>query len=439
MYVLAAGLNHRKAPIEIRERFSVFGSDLERGYTFLAENDAVEGAVILSTCNRMEVYITTKDIKQGFAAQMGYFQKSSQLSIGDFQPYIYQLSCDEAMLHLFRVISGLDSMILGEAQILKQVKEAYQTAVDYNATDSVLNILFHKAMFVGKRVHTDTNIDRYPTSISHAAADLAVQELGNLADKRVLVIGAGEIGEITVQCLLQHGAKSVALANRTFERARRMADKYNVRAVNFGDLPEEFSGADLVISCTDTGGRYILKREIYGHLLERRMGGKMLMIDISVPRNIDPELADIPGSCLFDIDRLRDVVDDNHAERVREAFEAEKIVKEELNKFIAWLDGMYVIPVITALKSHGEEIKKRELKKAYNKLGKLNEREQNILNTLAHSIVNQLLHDPIVILKEMADKQQGHYYAEIVKKMFSLSVMSGEWESNKHAEVRHQR
>ncbi|MDR1159725.1 MAG: glutamyl-tRNA reductase [Syntrophomonadaceae bacterium] len=438
MYVLVAGLNHRKAPIEIRERFSVFGSDLEKGYAFLAENDAVEGSVILSTCNRMEVYVTTKDINRGFAAQMEYFRKYSHLETGGFQSYIYQLSCNEAMLHLFRVISGLDSMILGEAQILKQVKEAYRTAVAYDATDSVLNILFHKAMFVGKRVHTDTNIDRYPTSISHAAADLAVNELGNLADKKILIVGAGEIGEITVQCLLQHGAQSVVISNRTLERARCVADEYGVRAIDFDELPREFSDADLVISCTDTG-HYVLNQEIYGPLLRRRGGKKMVMVDISVPRNIDPELAKIPGSFLFDIDKLRDVVDDNHAERAKEAFEAEKIVEDELNKFMAWLDGMYVIPVITALKSHGEEIKKRELKKAYNKLGKLGEREQNILNTLANSIVNQLLHDPIVVLKEMADKQQGHYYAELVKKMFALSITSEEWESNKHAEVRHQR
>ena len=438
MYILVAGLNYRNVPVQVRENFAMCGEDLDRGYSFLHSKAGtnIEGSVILTTCNRTEIYAAVRNINLGLNDLKSFLYSISPLPKAELEPFIYHYSCDSAMLHLFRVASGLDSMIIGEGQILTQVKDAYRFAVHYESTDMVLNTLFHKAMHVGKKVRAETGIDTYPTSISHAAVDFALRELGELEHKDILVMGAGEMSSITVRCLHQHGAQKVTIANRTYEKALQLVDETGARAIGFDELPQELPHADLVICCTGANF-HLLTYDVYEPVLSNLPKGKIMIIDISVPRNIDPEIGRIPGVSLNDIDQLRNVVDENYSEREKAANLAERIIQEELVKFKSWLDGIHVIPVIAALKAHGEEIKTRELKKAFNKLGDLSEREQNIISSMAHAIVSQLLHDPIVNLKEIAAKQQGHFHAELVKKLFDLSIDTGEYVNHDQTEARH--
>lgn len=437
MYVLLAGLNHRTAPVEVREKLAFSGPVMEKAYEYLHNSPDIEGAVILATCNRTEVYATTRDIAKGISVLNQFLEVFSGFSHPELKGYLYQPTCYDAISHLFRVSSGLDSMILGEAQILAQVKEAYQTAMDKGASDGVLNALFQKAIFVGKKTRTETGIDQHPVSVSYAAVELARQHFDLLEDKTVLVVGAGEMSELATRYLMINGVKSVIVSNRSYDRALIMAESLNGRAVRFDQLAEEMLKADIVISCT-AANHYVIRPDNCGGQLKARQGKKMIIIDIAVPRDVDPSLGSISGVHVFDIDDLHSVVDENHLQRQKAARKAEQIIGGELDKFNEWLAGLYVVPVITALKQRAENIKDHELKKAFNRLGKVSEHDQKVIVTMAHTIINQLLHDPIVSLKEMAVSNEGHLCAEITKKLFKLQVNMEE-QANEQVKARNQR
>ncbi|MEN6462728.1 MAG: glutamyl-tRNA reductase [Syntrophomonas sp.] len=436
MYVLLTGLNHRSAPVEIREKFSFTDADLSRAYNNLKSKSALEGVVLLATCNRTEVYATAKNIEAGMEVLETFMEEYS--GIANLREYTYQPSCYSAISHLFKVASGLDSMILGETQILGQVKEAYQKAMDYKASDGILNSLFQKAIYVGKKVRTDTGIDQHPVSVSYAAVELAGNILGDLANKTVLVVGAGEMSELTTGYLMDNGVQSVIVSNRSYEKAIDMASRFNGRAVRFDDLAPELADADIVISCT-AATHYVLREDNCRTVLKSRQGKDIIMIDIAVPRDIEPTLKSIAGVHIYDIDDLKNVVDANFMERYKASLEAENIIADEMVKFNEWLATLYVVPVITAIKSTGEKIKQNELKRAFNRLGKIPEREQEIITSMANSIVNQLLHYPVVNLKDMAVTNEGHLYAEVVKKLFNLQVESKEQEEYEQFEAGNER
>ncbi len=421
MYVLLAGLSHRTAPVEIREKFAFTDLELEDAYRQLKTYPAIEGIVILNTCNRTELYATARDIQEGQALLKSFLMAYSGLSEEEFRLYTYQPNCYEAIAHLFRVSSGLDSMILGETQILGQVKEAYQKAQAHSAADSVLNALFQKALYVGKKVRTDTRIDQNPVSVSYAAVDLAQDRLGSLQDKTVLVVGAGETGELTTRYLMSNGVHTVIVSNRSYEKAVEMANLFAGRAVRFDELAQEMQQADIVISCT-AANHCVIREDNCGEMLRQRQGRKIIFIDIAVPRDVEATLRSIDGVFIYDIDDLQDVVNVSYQERRQAARQAEVIIADQLEEFNQWLATLYVIPVITALKSMGETIKQNELKRTFNRLGKVSEREQMVIQNMANSIVNQLLRLPVVNMKEMAVSNQGHLYAEVVKKLFELQL-----------------
>ncbi len=420
MYVLLTGINHQTAPVEIREKFAFASNELAGLYDRIKEAE-VEGVVILNTCNRTELYATARDIEAGQKHLKEFLLDYSGLSAEEIDKYVYQPNCYAAINHLFKVSSGLDSMILGETQVLGQVKEAYQKAQELKASDGVLNSLFQKAIYVGKKVRTETAIDQHPVSVSYAAVELAKKVLGPLADKTVLVVGAGEIGDLTTKYLLQNGVHSVIVSNRSYDKAVEIAESLNGRAIRFDALGEELKVADIVISCT-AANHYVIREDNSRAALLARNGRSIMFIDIAVPRDIDPALRAIAGVYLYDIDDLRGVVHSNFSARQQAANMANDIIAEQLVEFNEWLASLYVVPVIAALKNHGETIKQNELKKAFNKLGKVSERERDIISALANSVVNQLLHFPVVNLKEMAVSNQGHLYAEIVKKLFGLHL-----------------
>ena len=417
MYVLVAGVNHRTAPVEIREKFSISGSALQDAYASLSSYKAIEGSIILQTCNRTEVYATTRNIEAGTKELENFLRQFSGLGYHELKSYIYQPNCYDAINHLFRVSSGLDSMILGENQILGQVKEAYLEAIEAG----VLNALFQKAIYVGKRVRTETDLDKYPISISAAAVELAKRCLGDLQNKRVMVVGAGEMSELTARYLMKNGVQSVVVSNRSYDKALQLAGSLQGQAIRFNELPEMLSRTDIVISCT-SAAHYIINSQNCGDSLRNRQGQPIIMIDIAVPRDIDPALRSIAGVYLYDIDDLQGVIDANYLERQRASRAAQKIIEEELDKFNQWLATLYVVPVISALKSQAEAIKTHELQKALNRMGAVSEHQKKVLGSMANSIVNQLLHHPVVTLKEMAISNEGHIYAETLKKLFDLQV-----------------
>lgn len=421
MYILMAGLSHKTAPVEIREHFAISGAQLKEAYEYLTNCSDIEGVVILDTCNRMEVYATSKNVEEGTRVLEDFLVNYSGLDRNLLSKYVYQPSCYEAISHLFRVTSGLDSMILGETQIIGQVKDAHIHAMESGYSDGVLNSLFQRAIYVGKKVRTETGIDSHPISVSYAAVELARNIFGSLQDKTVMVVGAGEMSELTTKYLMQNGVNSVIVSNRSFEKAEQMAKNFNGRAVKFDSLPEELLKTDIVISCT-AANHYVIRSDNSRTILENRNGRKIIFIDIAVPRDVDPSLDDIEGVHIYDIDALKNVVDANYYERMKAAQAAKSIINEEIEKFNEWLSSLYVVPVITSLKQKGEQIKKQELQRALNRLGKVSDHEMKVISSMASSIVNQLLHSPVVNLKGVAATNEGHLYAEVLKALFDLEV-----------------
>ncbi|MGS0764141.1 glutamyl-tRNA reductase [Syntrophomonas curvata] len=421
MYVLLAGLNHRTAPVSIRERFAFCGTSLDHAYAYFKDQAEIEGTVILATCNRTEIYATSRDIESGMKVLRQFMSGYSGMTNQELEQYLYQPNCYQAISHLFRVTAGLDSMILGEAQILGQVKDAYQASVQAHASDGVLNSLFLKAIYIGKKVRTETRIDQRPLSVPFTAVELARQILGDLQGKTVMVIGAGEMSELTTQCLMENGIRTVIVSNRSYDKALAMASAFNGRAVRFDLLASELNEADIVISCT-AASHYVVREDNCRPVLQARQGRKIIMIDIAVPRDIDPGLKDIDGVFMYDIDDLQNVVDANHLEKQKSIRQAERIIAAEISGFNQWLDSLYVVPVIKALKARGEDIKQKELRRAFNRLGKISEQEERVISSMANTIINQLLHSPMINLKEMAGSSQGHLYAEVVKNLFGLQI-----------------
>lgn len=424
MYILLAGLSHKTAAVELREIMALNGNSLQSAYRELTSYEAVHGAVILSTCNRTEIYVTARDVEEGFRALRDFYARRLSVEIDELNGILYQPNCNDAIHHLFRVASGLDSMVLGETEVLGQVKDAYIEAIENNASDGILNALFQKAIYVGKRVRTETGMDQHAVSISTVAVEMAKQVFGELSGRTVLVIGAGQMSELALKYLVASGVSSVVVSNRSYDRAACLAEQVKGEAIRLDELRERLPEADIIISCT-AASHYVLRSEEISPYITLR-DQPLLLIDIAVPRDIDPALGSMDGVHLYDIDDLKNVVDVNLDERRKAARLSEKIILDELDEFNAWLGTQYVIPVVKALKSRGEAIRDAEITRALNRLGKVSEREEKVIRSMASSIVNQLLHFPIVNLKEMALTNQGHLYAEVVKKLFQLEISSEE-------------
>lgn len=429
MFIIVVGLNHKTAPVEMREKLAFPTRIVPDVLPELNKYPAIAGSAILSTCNRLEIYATVTDVEKGLKNIHDFLQKYSKIDFADKYRYFYSPTNESAVRHLFRVAAGLDSMVLGESQILGQVREAYQLACDSGASNGVLNTLFQQAITVGKRVRTETDIDKNAVSISYAAIEKAKQVFGNLSGYSTLIIGAGEMSELTAKHLVANGVNSVLVSNRSYERAQILAEQFGGKAVKFDYLPELLQEADIVISCT-ASPVYILQKEQMEQIIVKRNNRKLFIIDIAVPRDIDPNISELPGVTLLDIDDLQHVVDKNLSERQKEAVFAVQIVEEELEAFLKWVNSLFIIPTIVALKDKGKEIKERELTKAFNKLGNLSAKEEKIISTLANSIVNSLLHDPILSLKHHANTNQGHLYSEIAQNLFNLEV-EGQKKKNK--------
>lgn len=421
MFPVVVGLNHRTAPVEVREKMSFHHSKIEQALEKLKSYPGLQGVVIINTCNRLEVYAATTDVEIGKKSIKEFLSRHAELEEGQIYQYLYVHTLYDAVRHLFRVVSGLDSMVLGETQILGQVAKAYEQAVHAGATNKVINVFFQNALTVGKRVRTETLIDQHPVSISYTAVEMAKQTVGSLYEKYILLIGAGEMNALTAKHLLAAGAPGVVVSNRSHNRALKLAAECGGEAVPFEELERCLTQADIVISATSSVNFVLLPNQIE-RVMRVRNGRPLLLIDIAVPRDIHPSINEIPGITLFDIDDLRGVVDQHQQAREVAATQAEGIIDEEMSQFLKWHNSLFVIPTIVALQERGQQIKEVQLTRALEHLGGLTPKQEKIIRSLTNSIVNQLLHTPIKNLKEYATTRQGHLYTEILQNLFDLDV-----------------
>ncbi|NLW06382.1 MAG: glutamyl-tRNA reductase [Clostridia bacterium] len=419
MDIYLLGFNYQTAPLEVRDKVAISRSQLKQ-YTAAAGGLAgVAGAVLLSTCNRTEYYLACNEKERLKSVLLEFIRDYSGLSLETLSRYSYERTNRQAVLHLFRVSAGLDSMVLGESQIMAQVGEAYEVACQQGTTNKVLNGLFQRAVQAARRARSETFIDRYPVSVGAAAVDLAAQVLGRLQGHTVLVLGAGDTSELVLKHLVANGVATVVVANRTYARARLLAAEYGGSAIRLDDFLKYLACADIVISCTAAPG-YIIKPELLQPLLAERQGRPLIFIDIAVPRDIHPGVGMLPGVVVYHIDDLQQVVCKNLDERKREAIKAEQIIGEETDNFCQWLKTLSVAPVIKALQKKGQDLVTRELKRVLPKLASLSDKERKIIISLAGSLINKMLSTPIINLKAACQDEQVYGYCDALRYLFSL-------------------
>ncbi len=422
MTISLIGLNHHTAPVEVREQVTLTGDGLRLALKELQVGDhpPAEG-VILSTCNRLEIYTLSDEDGQPIIDD--FLTRMYGIDPADLRPHLYTKFDQEAINHLMRVTAGLESMILGEPQILGQVTEAHSKARSTGAAGPILSRLFTQAVHAGKRAHTETDISRYTTSVSHAAALLAQDKLGDLAGAKVLIIGAGEIAEQAAQALHARGTESITCISRTYSHAEALAGQVGGRAFNWVHLPEGLTEADVVISATGAPHSVIHVSNVV-HVLPERAGRPLLLIDIAVPRDVDEEVGELPGVELHDIDDLQAVVDDNLAQRQAAIPQVEAIIQEEVIAFEDWLHSREVVPTIVDLRQKAEDIAQVEVKRILRRLDGLSDDEQAAINQLASRIVNKLLHEPTTRLKAQAANGNRLVYSHTVRDLFGLDEES---------------
>ncbi len=418
--IFLIGLNHRSAPLEIRERFALDRTAPSQ-LGLIQEQGPVRELLLLSTCNRVEILASGQAEAPCLQHLLEAWARQSGRSPEELRPHIYSYTGLEAVQHLFQVASSLDSMVLGEPQILGQLKDAYRLAVESETTGTVLNRLLHKAFSVAKRIRTETSISKNAVSISYAAVELAKEIFEDLSQQQVLLIGAGEMAELALEHLLSSGVSRILISNRTFARARDLAGKFQGRAVAFEDLFQALPEADIVISSTGASETVIQARDMRP-VIKKRKHKPMFFIDIAVPRDIDPDLNQLDSVYLYDIDDLKDVVEDNLAKRREESRLAMSIIDEAVDGFAKWLFALDLNPAIVDLLDSGQAVARQELDKTLKKIATpLTPQEREALQTMVDSIAKKLYHPPITYCKTRSrDRQEVQHYATLLRELFGL-------------------
>lgn len=425
MNILLLGLSHKTAPVEIRERLSFTPTTVRSALTHFGAihtqarlKDINEG-VILSTCNRLEIYALVHDPNVAKAAIVDFLSQACDISPNAISDHCYVYHNENAIRHLFRVAAGLDSMVLGEPQILGQVTDAYQAAQSQGTTGTVLSALFRAAIHAGKRARTETTISVNSVSISSVAANLASQLLGDLSKQKVLLVGAGEMGAIAVRALIKRGVSDITVTNRTYEKALGLAHAWGGKAVSFQQLPTALAGADIVITST-SAPHTILKKELLAPAMATRLNRPLFIFDIAMPRDVDPDVTEMTNVHLRNIDDLQSQADQNTQEREAEIPKVERIVEQEANQFLEWFSSLEASSTIGALRKRVEQVRQQELQRVFNRLD-LDEREQNLVATMSHRLVNKILHEPTVCLKKETANGNGAAYISTVRDLFALN------------------
>jgi glutamyl-tRNA reductase len=418
--IINIGMNHESAPVELRECLADDMSIPGRALSLMRESKSIKEGYFLSTCNRVETVYTTDEPPGAKDQIVSMMSDATGMAKDRIIPHLYQYEDLEAVRHLFRVASSLDSMVMGEPQILGQVKEAYhRAAVREKTTGVIINRLMHRAFHVAKRVRTETGIADNAVSISYAAVELAKKIFYGLEGRKVLLVGAGEMAELASRHLMGQGVDSLVVANRNFERGMRIAESFGGKPVLFEELESQLSEADIVITST-ASTEYIITADTVKKNIRKRRNRPLFFIDIAVPRDVEPRVNDLENVFLYDIDDLKEVVEENSAQRKQEALIADRIIEEEVIRFGNWLKTLDVVPTIVSLKDKIKNIREAELKKSISALGDLTPSQIRSIEKLTLSLTEKIINDPILALKKVAGRSTKDNFLDVARKIFNL-------------------
>lgn len=432
MHIVVAGLNYRTAPVSIREKFTFADGDLEVALSELKETKSIMECVIVGTCNRTELYVVVDREHLCGHYLRGFIEKWFGVPREEFNKHLYIYENEKAIEHLFRVTSGLDSMVIGETQILGQIRDAFLLAQQCKTTGILFNTLFKQSVTLAKRAHTETGIGENPVSVSYAAVELGKRIFGSYDHKKVMIIGAGKMSELTVKHLYANGADKVIVVNRTLSRAQELAGKFEGVAGSMDKLLVYLEEVDIVISSTGSAD-IVLTKEQVAAVLQKRRSRPLFMIDIAVPRDLDSAIGELPNVFLYDIDNLQSIVNNHLQERRKAALVIEDMIADEMAAFDQWTRTLGVRPLIQALQTKASSIHEETMDSLLKKLPDLDERELKVIRKLTKSIVNQMLRDPVNRIKEMAAERHGDEALEYFTKIFALEEQLAEQERTEQA------
>ena len=417
--IVLLGLNHKTAPVELRECLAFSKNESAAALETLQKYPAISEVVVISTCNRVEVLMATANMPEAVDGVKTYIAEVKNLPVSRFEGSFYIHEGEKAVQHIFRVASSLDSMIVGEPQILGQIKKAYTAATDKKTSGVILNRLLHKTFFVAKRVRSETGIGDNAVSISYAAIELGRKIFGGLEGKKVLLIGAGEMAELAVEHLIRNRTGSIAVANRTFKRGVELARHFNGKAIRLEEIPDYLKVVDIIISSTGSPGFIIKHGQVKG-VMRKRRNRPIFFIDIAVPRDIDPEINRVTNSYVYDIDDLKGIIDENIEERNHESLKGERIIEEAVITFWQWYESLDVVPTIVALRNKFDAIAKTEITKTMLSLKHLSDDDCQAIYRMTNGLINKILHDPTLFLKRNGCHGNKSIYLDTARKLFKL-------------------
>ncbi len=419
--LLALGVSHKTAPLDLRERLSLTEGSAVGALRELTAAVGIHEAAAISTCNRTELYLVVSDTVEAESTALGVLTRQADIPPTELLGHLYSHRGGEAAHHLFRVTAGLDSMIVGEAEIQGQVKRAYELALVEGGTGPILNRLFRGALAAGGRVREETRIGEKGLSVPSVAVELARRTLGDLGERRVLVVGAGETAEIVARALVARGVATVFVANRHYDRAIGLAERFGGEAVRFEELPEQLEAADIVVAATNSP-HHIVERDDLAHVMSTRDGRPLLLVDIAVPRDIEPACRELAGVSLHDIDDVQQIAERNASSREAEARRAGPILAAELDRFERWHASLEVVPTISALRERSDEIVRRVLAENDGRWESISAADRERLGAMARAIASRLLHEPTLRMKRSAGGDEAYLYVSALRELFGLDA-----------------
>ena len=417
--IVLLGLNHKTAPVDVRECIAFTAEETDRALVMLRGNPTIGESVLFSTCNRIELLMAVDERDAAVRIAKAFIAEFKKVPLSQFENALYQYVGDEAVRHTMQVAASLDSMVVGEPQILGQMKEAYRKATVEKTSGVILNKLLHRTFMVAKKVRTETGIGDHAVSISYAAIELGKKIFGDLEGKRVMLIGAGEMAELAVDHLIRNRAGTITVANRTFSRGVELANRFRGKAIKFEEIIDCISDVDIVISSTGAP-EYVLQKNQIKAAMKSRRNRSLFFIDIAVPRDIDPDINRINNAYVYDIDDLKGIVDENIDDRNREAVKAHRIIDEAVIGFHQWVDTLKVVPTIVSLRGKVETMARQELEKTLVSLNHLSESDKRTIQRMTGALVNKILHEPTDYLKKNGCRGNKSVALDLTRKLFNL-------------------
>jgi len=416
--IVLLGINHKTAPVELRECIAFTGDESVTALQTLHRQPDINEVLLYSTCNRVELLFVTDNKSRTISATKDFIAEFNKIPLEQFDGALYIHEDDEAVRHIFRVASSLDSMVVGEPQILGQIKAAYRLSTEIKSSGVILNRLLHRTFFVAKRIRTETGIGDRAVSISYAAVELGRKIFGQLAGKSVLLVGAGEMAELAVEHLIRNKASNIYVANRTFEKGVELANKFKGKAIRFEEISNFLEITDIIISSTGSPD-FVITRDQVKNVARKRRNRPIFFIDIAVPRDVDPRINRLTNSYVYDIDDLQGVVDDNLEDRQKEAIKGERIIDEAVISFRNWYDSLAVVPTIIALRNKMESIATAEIQKTLQSHN-IPDDSVSAIQKMTGALINKILHDPTIFLKNDKMVEDKSLYIDIIRKLFKL-------------------